>query len=196
VQKNKIIVRTKEDYVHLMPPVMASEYERLKRSIKEEGRLLLPVVVNQDNVVQDGHHRLQACQELDIPISIYKIDFTGRPLDEMMYVVNVNLYRRNLNDFQRAEVGIRVEELRRKLGQQQQEASRFTPETSQEAHRKRHHPDEDAGLPSGSPDPDRSESGRDHTRGGVSEEMAERFRAFRRVPSHIRQGQIHTQQRN
>ena len=186
MQKNKIIVRTKEDYVHLMPPVMASEYERLKRSIKEEGRLLLPVVVNQDNVVLDGHHRLQACQELDIPISIYKIDFTGRPLDEMMYVVNVNLYRRNLNDFQRAEVGIRVEELRRKLGQQQQEASRFTPETSQEAHRKRHHPDEDAGLPSGSPDPDRSESGRDHTRGGVSEEMAERFGVSRATYDRVR----------
>jgi hypothetical protein len=50
-----------------------------------------------------------------------------------MVVVNVNLYRRSLNDFQRAEVGIHVEELRRKLGQQQQEASRFTPETSQEA---------------------------------------------------------------
>jgi len=109
--------------------------ERLKRSIKEEGRLLLPIVLNQDNVILDGHHRFQACQELGIPIRIDKKHFTGRPLDEMMYVVNVNLYRRSLNDFQRVEVGIRVEELRRKLGQHQQEASRFTPETSQEAHR-------------------------------------------------------------
>lgn len=183
---NKIIVRIKEDYARLMPPVTASEYERLKRSIKEEGRLLLPVVVNQDSVVLDGHHRVQACQELDIPVSIYKIDFTERPPGEMMYVVNVNLYRRSLNDFQRAEVGIRVEELCRKLGQQQQEASRFTPETSQEAHRQRYHPDEDADLPSGSPDPDRNESGKDHTRGGVSEEMAERFGVSRATYDRIR----------
>src|SRR5262249_25433932 len=133
----------KEEYEHLMPPVTASEYERLKRSIKEEGRLLLPIVLNQDNVILDGHHRFQACQELGIPIRIDKKDFTGRPLDEMMYVVNVNLYRRSLNDFQRVEAGIRVEELRRKLGQHQQEASRFTPETSQEAHRQRYHYDED-----------------------------------------------------
>jgi hypothetical protein len=86
-----------------MPPVAASEYERLKWSIKEEGGLLVPVVFNQDNIVLDGHHKLQACAELDIPTSCLKKDFTGRPLDEMMYVMNVNLYRRSLNDFQRAE---------------------------------------------------------------------------------------------
>ena len=97
MHKNKIIVHTKEEYIHLMPPVTTSEYERLKRSIKEEGGLV-PVVLNQDNVVLVGHHRLQACAELDIPASCLKKDFTGRPLDEMIYVVNVNLYR-SLNDF-------------------------------------------------------------------------------------------------
>jgi hypothetical protein len=73
-----------------MPPVTTSEYETLKRSIKEEGGLLVPVVLNQDNVVLDGHHRLQTCGELDIPASFLKKDFIGRPLDEMMYV---NIYQ-------------------------------------------------------------------------------------------------------
>jgi hypothetical protein len=59
-----------------MPP--ASEYERLKRSIKEEGGLLVPVVLNQDNVVLDGHHRLQACAELDIHASCLKKDFRAK----------------------------------------------------------------------------------------------------------------------
>lgn len=58
------------------------------------------MVLNQDNVVLVGHQRLQACAELDIPASCHKKGFMGRPLDEMM---NVNLYRRSLNDFQRAE---------------------------------------------------------------------------------------------
>lgn len=101
MEKNKIIVHTKEEYIDLMPPVTASEYERLKRSIKEEGGLLVPVVLNQDNVVLDGHHRLQACAELDIKASCLKKDFRVTTLDEMMYVVN--LYRRSLNDFQRGE---------------------------------------------------------------------------------------------
>ena len=94
MQKNKIIVHTKEGYIHLMAPVTASEYERLKRSIKEEGGLLVPVVLNQDNVVLDGHHKLQACAELDIPASCLKKDFMGRH-DEMMYVVNVNICRKS-----------------------------------------------------------------------------------------------------
>jgi len=132
VNTNKgISVRTKKEYIHLIPPVTVGEYERLKQSIKEEGGLLVPAVLNQDNVVLDGHHRLQACAELDIQARCCKKDFRGRPLDEIMFVVNVNLYRRHLNDFKRAELGIRVEELLRKSGQLQQEGARFTPETSQ-----------------------------------------------------------------
>ena len=56
-----------------------------------------------------------------------------------MYVLKVNLYRGNLNDFQRAEVGIRAEELRRKIAHREQEASRFNSETSREALEQRHH---------------------------------------------------------
>ena len=141
MQEGKQAVYTKESYIRLIPPVTASEYERLKRSIKEEGRLLLPVVLNQDNFILDGHQRLRACLELDIRVRYLRKDFTGRPLDEMMYVVNVNLYRRHLNEFQRAEIGIRVEELRMEIAQKQQEGSRFTPETSQMAHKQRYHPE-------------------------------------------------------
>ena len=102
MDRNKIIVHTKEEHIHLIPPVTASEYERLKQSIKEEGELLASVVLNQENVVLDGHHRLRACAELDIPASCLKKDFMGRPLDDMMCVVNLNLYR-SLNNFQREE---------------------------------------------------------------------------------------------
>jgi hypothetical protein len=97
VQKNKIIVHTKEEYIHLMPPVTTSEYERLKQSIKEEGGLLVPVVLNQDNVVLDGTSQAAGV------CGVRHTGIMGRPLDEMMYVVNVNIYRRSLNDFQRAE---------------------------------------------------------------------------------------------
>jgi len=53
----------------------------------------------------------------------------------------VNLYRTHLNEFQRAEIGIRVEELRREMAQKQQECSHFTPETSQMALKQRYHPE-------------------------------------------------------
>jgi hypothetical protein len=38
-----------------------------------------------------GYHRLKACTELDLPVPHRVKDFTGRPLEEMMFVVNVNL---------------------------------------------------------------------------------------------------------
>ena len=183
---------TNEEYLRLIPPVTASEYKMLKRSIKEEGRLLLPVVLNQDNVVLDGHHRIRACQELHLPISYTKKDFTGRPLDEMMYVVGVNLYRRHLNEFQRAEIGIRFEELRRKIAQKQQEGSRFTPETSQMAHKQRYHP-ETQDLRSASQDAHRSDSDDvDVSNGKTSYDMAKRVgispRTYERVRYILKEG--------
>ncbi len=161
----------------MIPRATEAEYERLKRSIKEEGRLLVPVVLNQDNVVLDGHHRLRACEELDIPASRCRKDFKGKPLEELMYVVSVNLYRRNLNLFQRVEVGVKVDELRRKIAQERQQASRFTSETGQDAVWRRDHPDEEgkddgasgSNDPSGSREPDRS----DEVEHRVSKEMAD-----------------------
>jgi hypothetical protein len=56
----KSIVSTKEEYIRLIPPLTSSEYERLKRSIKEEGGLLVPVVLNQNNVVLDGLSQVES----------------------------------------------------------------------------------------------------------------------------------------
>jgi ParB-like chromosome segregation protein Spo0J len=64
----------------------------------------MPIVLNQDNVILYGHHRLRACKELGIPISYSKKDFTGKPLEELKYVVSVNLHRRHLDEFQLVEI--------------------------------------------------------------------------------------------
>ena len=59
----------KSKYVNLIPPLSNAEYERLKQSIKEWGGLLMPIILNQDDVVLDGYQRLMAWKELGIPIS-------------------------------------------------------------------------------------------------------------------------------
>jgi ParB-like chromosome segregation protein Spo0J len=92
---------TKSEYVNLFPSLSNAEYERLKQSIKEWGGLLMPIIVNQDNVVLDGYHRLMACKELGIPIIYIVIDFTDKPQDELEYVMAVNLHRRHVNEVQR-----------------------------------------------------------------------------------------------
>jgi hypothetical protein len=82
-----------------MPTIFSmADYERLKKSIAEEGWLLVPIILNQDNVVLDGHHRLKACKELGFPITYYVKNFTGKPPEELRYVVSFNLHRAHLDE--------------------------------------------------------------------------------------------------
>jgi hypothetical protein len=130
-------VFTKEEYVTLIPPVSTQEYERLKTSILEQGGLLMPIILNQDHVVLDGHHRLRACKELGIPISYSKKDFSNKPLDELKYVVTVNLHRRHLDEFQKAEIALKYDKLYKKIARDRWQATKFTAETGTEAAGKR-----------------------------------------------------------
>ena len=134
-------VFTKSEYVNLIPRVSTSDYESLKQSIKEHGGLLMPIILNQDKVVLDGHNRLRACIELGLPVSHSIKDFTGRPLDELKYVVTVNLHRRHLDEFQRAEVAIKFDKLYRKIARERYEATLFSSEAAREAARKKHEKD-------------------------------------------------------
>src|ERR1035438_5176718 len=47
----------------VFPPHSTVEFERLKRSIAKDG-VLVPVVIDQHKNVIDGHHRIQAWNEL------------------------------------------------------------------------------------------------------------------------------------
>jgi hypothetical protein len=97
----------------------------------------MPIVLNQDNVVLDRHHRLRACKELGIPISYSKKDFTGKPLNELKYIVSVNLHRRHLDEFQRAEVAIKLDKLYKKIARDKWASTKYTSESGAEAASKR-----------------------------------------------------------
>lgn len=100
-----IDVRVNPEYFALLPPLSKEEYEALKDSIKKHG-LYHPIIVNQDKVVLDGHHRLKACRELGITprFEVWRC-FEDDKLAEKEFVIEVNLRRRQLNAFQRAELG-------------------------------------------------------------------------------------------
>jgi Predicted transcriptional regulators len=54
------MIKTNQEYSSLVPQLSTEEYESLKQSIKENG-LWVPIVVNKDGVILDGHHRYKAC---------------------------------------------------------------------------------------------------------------------------------------
>lgn len=116
-----------QEYADLVPPLSAEEYESLKQSIKQNG-LWVPITVNSQSVILDGHHRFKACQEIAIEPKRVTKDFPDK-LHEQIFVIDSNLQRRHLNNFQRTELALKsksiLEEIakcnsRSNLKQQQQ----------------------------------------------------------------------------
>jgi 16S rRNA G966 N2-methylase RsmD len=83
----------------------------LKDSIKKDG-LHYPIVVNPTGDILDGYHRYKICKELDKPIKS-EIKHFDDPLEEKRFVIDINLKRRQLNDFQIAELAYKLEEIER-----------------------------------------------------------------------------------
>ena len=102
-----MMIKTNQEYASLVPQLSKEEYESLKQSIKENG-LWMPIVVNNEGVILDGHHRYKACQELGIkePYETMTKVFEDK-LHEKMFVIDCNLTRRQLNNFQRTELALK-----------------------------------------------------------------------------------------
>src|SRR5215213_9656463 len=103
------IIKINPEYSKLVNPLSNAEYEALKSSISNKG-LHLPIIINQDNVILDGHNRLKICQELGIEPKFEVKEFHD-PLQEKEFVIEVNLKRRHLNNFQIAELEYKIEDI-------------------------------------------------------------------------------------
>jgi hypothetical protein len=114
-------IKIDREYSRLVPELSTAEYEELKQSIKDNG-LWHPITVNKESIVLDGHHRFKACHELDIHPTIEFKNF-ATPLLEKQFVINSNLKRRQLNDFQKAELGFTLEGIYSESARQRQLSS-------------------------------------------------------------------------
>ena len=112
----KIQFKINTEYESLVHPLSEEQYTSLKKSIKESG-LWMPIIINQDKVILDGHHRYKICKELEIEITYVERAFEN-DLFEKKFVIECNLKRRQLNDFQRSELGIPLQEINEKIAKQ------------------------------------------------------------------------------
>ena len=99
------------EYDRLLPKMSEEEFVELKKSIESEGQHY-PIIVNEDLEVLDGHHRYRACMELGI-----EPDFEVRKFDDKLlekkFVIEANLRRRHLNNFQLVELAVPLLEMRK-----------------------------------------------------------------------------------
>lgn len=78
----------------VMPPLTDEEYQALKDDIEANG-VLLPVEVDEDGNILDGHHRAMICKELGIAVPT--VERPGMSEEEKEdFAVSVNTNRRQL----------------------------------------------------------------------------------------------------
>jgi ParB-like chromosome segregation protein Spo0J len=99
-------IRINREYASLVSELSPDEFESLKQSIKKANGLYVPIIVNQDGIILDGHHRYKACQDLGIEPETIVREFSDKS-EEQLFVIDCNLTRRQLNNFQKTELALK-----------------------------------------------------------------------------------------
>lgn len=96
-------------FYQLLPDLTPEEYEALKASIASHG-ILVPIEVDEQGNVLDGHHRLKAAKELGLPDeAIPKKLRSGLSEEEKLeFVLRVNLVRRHLTREQKHALAVQL----------------------------------------------------------------------------------------
>jgi ParB-like chromosome segregation protein Spo0J len=111
-------LRINPEYAKLLPQMSKEEYDALRSSIRDEGQHYA-IVVNEDMEILDGHHRFRACVDLGL-----EPDFEVRKFDDKLlekkFVIEANLRRRHLTNFQLVELGVPLLEIEKELAKKRQ----------------------------------------------------------------------------
>jgi ParB-like chromosome segregation protein Spo0J len=122
-------LRINPEYEKMLPQMSEEEFNQLKSSIQSEGQHY-SIIANEDLEVLDGHHRFRACTELGI-----EPDFEVRHFDDKLlekkFVIEANLRRRHLNNFQLVELAVPLLEIEKALAKKKQVKKTKTDEEVQ-----------------------------------------------------------------
>lgn len=111
-------LRINPEYDKMLPRMSEEEFAELKKSIATEGQHY-PIIVNENLEVLDGHHRYRACVDLGIEPDFEVKKFENKLL-EKKFVIEANLRRRHLNNFQLVELAVPLLEIEKALAKQRQ----------------------------------------------------------------------------
>ena len=118
---NKVEIRINNKYASLIPELTREEHESLKESIKQDG-LWVPLIVNQDGVLFDGHHRYKVCQELGINPHYIVKEFKDE-FYEKLFVIDCNIKRRQLNNFQRIKLALKSKSIKEEIARKNSQSN-------------------------------------------------------------------------
>lgn len=107
-----------------IPPLSEAELSILTESLKAEGCRESLLVWN--GLLIDGHNRYAICTEYDIPFKTSEVHFASRT-DALVWIKKNQLGRRNLTDYQRAEIALSLKEDLAKLARGRMLAGKVDP---------------------------------------------------------------------
>jgi ParB-like chromosome segregation protein Spo0J len=106
-------IQTNKEYENLVPPMSKEAFESLMSSIGDRGQLE-PITINNKGEVLDGHNRLKVCEMLHIE-PLLEVKAFDSPSDEKLYIIDVNLQRRQLTVAQRVQLSLKKKPILQEL---------------------------------------------------------------------------------
>lgn len=100
------ILNIDQELKNLLPPLSDEEFISLEEDIVNCGRILQPVLV-WNGVIIDGHNRYEIAQVHELDFETKEIAFESKE-EAKLWIIKHQMGRRNLNDFQRAEMAIKL----------------------------------------------------------------------------------------
>lgn len=109
-----------EEFRSLIPPLTADEYQQLKENILKDGCRDALVIWN--NTIIDGHNRYQICMENGIEFKTIEKKFSDRQ-EAIEWIILNQFGRRNLQNFVRAELALKLKPIIQKKAKENQISS-------------------------------------------------------------------------
>jgi hypothetical protein len=95
-------IKINDHFFDLVPRPTKHEIQILNESIMKNGQRE-PIVISKNHFILDGHTRFEICQNLGLK-PIYRVMKFDTYEEEEAYVVEANMERRNVNNFQKLEI--------------------------------------------------------------------------------------------
>jgi len=94
------------DFKRIIPPLSPDEFKQLEDNILSTNHCRDPIIT-WGNIIVDGHNRYEICQKHGIAFEVAKIHFASKDA-ALLWIVENQLGRRNLNDAMRIEMAYRM----------------------------------------------------------------------------------------
>jgi ParB-like chromosome segregation protein Spo0J len=110
-------LKIKASFKTIIPSLAPEEYALLEKSIVTNG--CRDAILTWNGFIVDGHNRYAICQQHGLHYDIEEIDFDTEQ-DALVWIINNQLGRRNVTDYQKGELVLKKKDILLKKGKKQQ----------------------------------------------------------------------------